>query len=363
MMSGYLAALLQELRLWGERLGKAPVETIFFGGGTPSLLPGKAIAGLLEQIRQTFVVSPTAEITAEANPDSALEDGWLFEARRAGINRLSLGVQSLEDADLAALGRLHSARAATAAFETARSAGFSNISLDFMWGLPGAGTPPQSQVQWLRQLKQITILQPEHVSAYGLSIEPDTDLEKACSRGDMVLPSEKEQASMYLAGSDYLEAQGYMQYEISNYARMGFECRHNLGYWEGAQYLGLGPAATSTIGNRRWTNPENLRAWQDEVKNRTIAATVETLDSRTQAQELLMLRLRMTKGLPLKEWHALTGRSFLKDYSALVTLLQQNGLASTRTGYFRLTKSGMLVSNTIISHFFEDFRTAPQKAP
>ena len=357
-INGYAASLIRELRLWGERLGKVPVETIFFGGGTPSMLPGGTIGKILDVTRRVFTVADNAEITAEANPDSALEDGWLFEARRAGINRLSLGVQSFDGADLVMLERPHNARAARAALETARTAGFANISLDLMWGLPGIAPQSQSQTQWLHQLRFAVDMQPEHISAYGLTLEPGSTLEKAVSTGKLVLPKEKEQASMYLAGSEYLESRGYMQYEISNYARMGFECRHNLGYWEGAEYLGLGPAASSTMGGKRWTNPDSLHEWQRAIKVGVIAPTVEKLDATAKAKEWLMLHLRMNKGISVKEWQDITGQSFLQEYAPLIALLQKNGLAATRTGRFRLTRSGMLVSNTIIAHFFEKIENA-----
>ena len=352
-LAAYSASLVRELRLWGERLGKAPVETIFFGGGTPSLLPGKTIAIVLNAVRKTFTLADSTEISAEANPDSALEDGWLFEARRAGVNRLSLGVQSFDDADLALLGRLHDAHAAKVAFETARTAGFANISLDLMWALPGPASQAQSQFQWLRQLRLAADLQPEHISAYGLTLEQGTPLEEAHAGGKIVLPKEKEQSSMYLTGAEYLESRGYMQYEISNYARMGFECRHNLGYWEGADYLGLGPAAVSTMGGKRWANFSDLGQWQRAIKVGVIAPEVEELDDQTRAKEMLMLRLRMNRGLSLKDWRQLTGRPFLTDYAPLISLLQQNGLAATRSGRFRLTRPGMLVSNTILAHFFD----------
>ena len=351
-ISGYLGSLLRELTLWGERLGKAQVETVFFGGGTPSLLPAEAVAGIMERVKATFDLSPSAEISMEANPESALAPGWLYGARKAGVNRLSLGVQSLDDQALGILGRPHSAREAAYACEQARNAGFSNINIDFMWGLPGRGIA-QSQVQWLRQLKEAVSLQPDHISAYGLTLEDDSPMAAACERGEFILPSEREQASMYVAGAEFLESQGFMQYEISNFARMGFECRHNIGYWEGKPYLGLGPAATSTLGARRWTNPADLEGWKKVVASGDLAQDFEDLDMETRLREMIMLRLRMTKGLPLKEWSALSGRSFIKDHASLVTALQQNGLASLRKDAFRLTRSGMLVSNTIISHFFE----------
>ena len=353
MIRWYLAILLEELHFWGGRLGNVPVATVFFGGGTPSLLPAKALAGILDEVRKTFSLDPAAEITAEANPESALADGWLFEARRAGINRLSLGVQSFSDADLARLGRAHDARTAEAAFMTARTAGFANVSLDLMWGLPGAPDRPQSQAQWLGQLKKIAELKPDHISAYGLTLEEATALAAACEGGEYALPTEKELSSMYLAGADFLESRGFMQYEISNFARMGFECRHNLGYWTGADYLGLGPAAASTLEGRRWTNPADPARWRNAVREGRLDSDAETLGTLDTLKELLMLRLRMSKGLAMKEYNAVSGRSFLQDFGSLAALLQQNGLAASRNGWFRLTRSGMLVSDTILAHFFE----------
>lgn len=353
MVRDYLTGLLGELRLWAERLGNAPVRTVFFGGGTPSMLPAKAIGGILEAVAKTFALDPGAEITAEANPESALADGWLFESKSAGLNRLSLGVQSFDNRSLALLNRVHDARTAEAAFHTARSAGFANISLDFMWGLPGPDNRPQAQRQWVAQLEKAVELRPEHISGYGLTLEPGTDLERACSSGALTLPGEKELASMYLAGAEYLESRGYMQYEISNYARIGYECRHNLGYWRGGDYLGLGPAATSTLKGRRWTNPRDLDEWRGQVRTRTIASRAELLDAPTRLKEFLMLRLRTTKGLPLKEWRERTGRSFLKDHAPLIAALQKEGLAASRKNRFRLTRTGMLVSDAILAHFFE----------
>lgn len=352
ILKGYLAVVLAELAAWGERLGRTRVETVFFGGGTPSLLPAGLLARLLEAVGKTFMLATDAEITAEANPESALADGWLFEARQAGINRLSLGVQSFCDTDLARLGRAHDARTAEAAFTTARAAGFTNISLDLMWGLPGAPGRPRSQSHWLLQLKRAGELKPEHISAYGLTVEEGSPLEQSCAREECSLPGEKDLASMYLAGAEFLEGQGYMQYEISNYARMGFECRHNTGYWQGADYLGLGPAATSTLHGRRWTNPADPRLWRERVREQCMDDGAETLGKQTRLKELLMLRLRTSKGLALKEYQTLGGRAFSHDFKELAGVLCKNGLAATRDGRFRLTRSGMLVSDAILAHFF-----------
>lgn len=350
-VSAYLETLLREMALWGERLGRAQVETLFFGGGTPSLLPLKALEGILHRARSLFSLDAAAEITLEANPESALAPGWLHGLRKTGINRLSLGVQSLEDDVLRMLGRAHTAREAAYACELARDAGIANLSLDLIWGLPGRGRG-QSQAQWLRQLKQAAALKPDHISAYGLTLEEGTPLAVACADGRLSLPAEREQASMYLAGAEFLESRGFMQYEISNFARMGFACRHNLGYWEGREYLGLGPSASSTLGGRRWNNPSDPAVWREAIRNRSVDAAFEELDLPTRLKELLLLRLRLNKGLRLQEWKALTGRSFLRDYAGLVEPLQKNGLAATRRGTFRLTRSGMLVSDAVLAHFF-----------
>lgn len=363
-MQEYLASLLGELRIWSRRLGKRTVRTVFFGGGTPSLLPAKAIEGILEQTAKRFTLPNDAEISLEANPESALAEGWLFDARKAGANRLSLGVQSFNDKILRILGRPHDSRAAEAAYANARAAGFANLSLDFMWGLPGAARP-QSQREWLEDLRKGAELKPEHISTYGLSLEAGSPLEAACAGGELILPGEDALGSMYLAGGDFLEESGYMQYEISNFARMGHACRHNLGYWQGEDYLGLGPAAVSTIDGRRWSNPSDIGEWRKMVARGKPGESAEEITGEIRLKERLMLSLRTCRGLDMKEWRALSGRSFLKDFKELVEALQNNGLASVRQGHFRLTRAGMLVSDAALALFFarlEAIAPAPGKA-
>jgi oxygen-independent coproporphyrinogen-3 oxidase len=204
----------------------------------------------------------------------------------------------------------------------------------------------------LRQLRKAVDLQPEHISAYGLTPEENTPLERALACGELELPSERSQASMYLAGAELLESQGFMQYEISNFARLGYACRHNIGYWEGRDYLGLGPAAASTLNNKRWTNPADLDAWRQAVGQGRAGERAEELGAKERLKELLMLRLRMSKGLSLKEWKERSGRTFGQDFARLIPALRGQGLAAVREGYFRLTRPGMLVSDTILAHFF-----------
>jgi oxygen-independent coproporphyrinogen-3 oxidase len=355
MLRSYLAALLREMRRRAAQCGRVPVETIFFGGGTPSLLPGRAVAGILDEARRSFNVAADAEISLEANPESLLLSDLPREARKAGVNRLSIGVQSLDDAELALLGRAHESRAARAAVDVARAAGFASVNLDVLWGLPGRAGRAPSQMRLLALLKNVADLQPDHLSAYELTPEQGTPLAGALAKGELVRPGEKALASMYLAGAEYLESRGFIQYEISNFARLGFACRHNLGYWQGRDYLGLGPSATSTLGNRRFTNPADLAAWMASTA-RGAEPPCEILDAATRLEEMLMLRLRTTAGVSFAEWRRASGRSFSADFAAPIALLRREGLASVRKGHFFLTRTGMLVSDAIIARFFADLK-------
>jgi oxygen-independent coproporphyrinogen-3 oxidase len=342
-LEAYVAALPLELRHWGKKLGHPRLETIYCGGGTPSLLPPWALRRILPEIAKHFELDPALEWTFEANPDSALDEGYLASLLRFGVNRLSLGLQSLSDDELRRLGRPHDARQAVAAYDLARRAGFANISLDVIWGLPG-----QRELQWLEQLKVLVGLHPEHLSCYGLTLEPGTPLAETAAAGELVLPGEAEQGRMYVRGAEYLEEQGYLQYEIANFARLGYASRHNSGYWEGRDYLGLGPAAVSTLAGVRHENPHDVREWAGLVKAGQGGRGAVALTAAEKAREMVMLSLRTAKGLRLAAYRRATGRDFLKDNEALVTALRQNELIRISGGHLRLTKNGFLVSNVIL---------------
>lgn len=346
-VTAYADTLFLELAHWGDRLGGSEVESVFFGGGTPSLLPPRLVGLILERIGKYFHLAPRAEITLEANPESLRGGHRAAQYLTAGVNRLSLGVQSMDETMLRVLGRSHKAADSLHSVFLAREAGFANISVDLMWGLPG-----QSVRQWLQTLKDVLRMNPEHVSAYGLTLEPGTDLEREVEEGRLRLPEERDQNIMFMEGAALLEQNGYLHYEVSNFARMGFQCRHNTGYWEGEDYLGLGPSATSTIAGRRWTNPAGQNAWDTRVRQRTLGSEVEELTLRTRALELMMLRLRTARGLRMQAYRELTGRDFLRDHKRMVQALHENGLIRIRNGYLRLTRSGMLVSNAILSNLF-----------
>ncbi|MBD5557729.1 MAG: radical SAM family heme chaperone HemW [Desulfovibrio sp.] len=344
----YVDTLLMELALHADTLGGANIQSVFFGGGTPSLLPPRIVGVILDRLGRHFHLGDKTEITLEANPESLRGRNVVPDLLSAGVNRLSIGIQSLDEAMLRTLGRPHKAQDSLQAVFAAREAGCANISMDLMWGLPG-----QSVRQWLQTLKDAVRMSPDHISTYGLTLEPGTQMELECEEGRLVLPPERDQNIMFMEGAAYLEAQGYLHYEISNFARMGFQCRHNLGYWDGLDYLGLGPSATSTIAGRRWTNPASQRAWDNMVRTGALGKSPEVLTPTVRVLELIMLRLRTANGLRLKSYRELTGRDFLRDNQRLIQALHENGLIRIRNGYLRLTRSGMLVSNAIIANLFE----------
>lgn len=358
MINEYLDALLMEIALYGEKFPGTRIQSIFFGGGTPSLLPPKAIAVIMDRIAKAFKIAPKPEITLEANPETLKGGSVMYDLLDSGINRLSLGAQSLDDNMLRMLGRPHKAQDAINAIMGAKAAGFGNVSVDLMWGLPN-----QSIRQWLQTLKEITQLGVEHISSYGLTLEPGTTMEKECSEGRLMLPPERDQALMFMEGAALLESRGFIQYEISNFARMGYQSRHNMGYWEGADYLGLGPSSTSTVGNVRWTNPANMETWKTLADNRKLAENKEILTPRTRLLELVMLRLRTARGLRLKAYRDMTGRDFIKDHKKIVQAMYDNGLVKILNGYLSLTRSGMLVSNAVIGNLFERINESLDKAP
>ena len=340
----YAAALPLEIRHFGGKLGRPKVETVYFGGGTPSLLPAWALSRILPEIPKHFDLHPAVEWTFEANPDSAQDVAYLRSLLGYGVNRLSLGVQSFSDASLACLGRPHNGKAALAAVNAVRQAGFANLSLDLIWGLPG-----QREGAWLEELRTAVRLRPEHLSCYGLTIEPGTPLAAEAEAGGLTLPPESEQGRMYIHGAEYLEEQGYLQYEISSFARMGFQSRHNSGYWEGRDYLGLGPGAVSTLSGVRHENPREVRDWAALAKAGRCGAGGVALSREERVREYVMLSLRTAKGLRLSLYKRLTGIDFVKENEGLLTALRQKELIRLSGGHLRLTKNGFLVSNLILA--------------
>ena len=360
------ATILKELSILAEYYKNTPVTSIFFGGGTPSYIPIKDMEDILFYIIGHFSVLEDCEISLEANPES-VSTVKAVAYRKMGFNRVSLGVQSLNNKYLQVLGRPHSPHDAQKAYHALRSAGFANISLDFIWAIP-----EQRLRTWIDDLKQAIKLAPEHISAYSLSIEEGSYFDLLDKEGKLKLAGEQEQAQMYKTASAMLEEAGYMQYEISNYAKMGYQCRHNLGYWLGNDYLGIGPSAASTVGNIRRTHSAVLEDWALDISSgfaNDIAAqiqgktytgkmsyTTEYLSKTEQLCELVMLRLRTAKGLNVVEYNELSKGNFLKEHSKLLQLLDKNNLMRIKNGYVYFTRNGMLVSNSILEHFFRNIK-------
>ncbi|MBU1247896.1 MAG: radical SAM family heme chaperone HemW [Proteobacteria bacterium] len=356
--SWYMKTLLLEIELWGRRLKRPSIATIYFGGGTPSLVPLNQLQRIMEAIHKHFRPMPRMEVTLEANPESTQDASWFRGLLSLGINRLSMGVQSLTDDDLKRLDRPHNARMAVEAFQQARQAGFTNISLDLIWGLPR-----QRLKQWLDQLKTISRLGPEHLSCYNLTIEEGTPLYRQSLEMDLELPYEQEQGKMFIYGAEELESLGYLQYEISNFARMGFESRHNQGYWEERDFLGLGPSAVTTIGNRRYRNPLFMDEYDAAVRGDFSSIGFEELDEQTRLTEMVMLALRTSKGLDLKEHRKRAGFDLVKTHEKLIKALIANDLARINRGRLRLTKPGMAVSNVIMERIALAEPPAPSSTP
>ncbi len=330
-------ALLTEIALVQEEGWSQPFDTFYLGGGTPSLLPGGVLATIFTQLRRRFVFTDDAEITLEANPDDVtLEKLGLW--RDLGVNRLSLGVQSLQDAELGFLGRRHDAAQARRALGLAREAGLANLSVDLMYALPG-----QSLAGWLTTLKEVLAYRPEHLSCYQLTAAEHTPLGAAVARGEMVLPGEEEQRTFFLATSELLEAHGYCHYEVANFARgQPYISRHNSKYWQHGPYLGLGPAAHSFDGRRRWWNVRSVAQYCWQLAEGVLAiAGSETLSEVQLRLEALALGLRTRQGIALAELDS------CPQAGRVLAELAQAGLITVHGGRACPTRRGLVVADSL----------------
>ena len=356
----YAEALLREIDLRGEVLGSRQVETIFFGGGTPSLLPVPLLGRILEALAVRFSFAPRTtggaedlEISLEANPESLSAPGRAAALKALGITRLSIGAQSFDDARLRLIGRPHTAAGVEKAIRAAQQAGFGNIGLDLIRGLPGSGRQAaHTRASWLRELRRTVSLAPRHISAYCLTLEPGTPLAETADT--LRFPTEAAQAAMYHEGAAFLESEGFPQYEVSNFARPGFSCRHNQGYWRGADYLGLGPSAVSTLDGIRRTNPPDFAVWRAACLNGDTLGETEALPRETIALERLMLGLRTVEGVSLSAWEALSGRSFAATHGDLARALEAAGLVRVSADRLAPTRQGLAVADAIVERFVED---------
>lgn len=344
----YASALREEIRRAGERQ-PLQARTLFFGGGTPTVMPHRLLEATLRAAQDAFRIGPDAEITSEANPGTT--DAGRFAALRGmGVNRLSMGVQSFDDAELHWLGRMHSAAEAEAAYDAARRAGFDNINLDFMFGLPG-----QELDTWSGTLDRALALGPDHISLYSLTIEHGTPLYDAVRRGVQAPPDDDKAADFYLLACDRLARAGYEQYEISNWSRPGFECRHNLVYWHHEPYLGFGPGAHSFDGARRWWNVRPVPHYIQRVNaGESTERGGEHIDERLGMGEFMMLGLRLVaEGVADARFLRRFGVSLYEVFDGEIEALVRRGLLESLPGRVRLTPAGRLLGNQVFSEFLQ----------
>jgi oxygen-independent coproporphyrinogen-3 oxidase len=344
----YLEALFVEVdgRAMSDEFYGAPVRTVYLGGGTPTVLPTDWIAELLTRLRYRFPFEPNAEITIEANPGTVNEE-QVAALLSGGVNRLSLGVQSLSDEVLRTLGRVHSAAEALAAIEGARAAGGANLSLDLMFGIP-----EQSMPQWQETLQETVGIRPEHVSLYALSVEPGTPLSCSISAGELPAPDDDLAADMYETARETLTRAGYEHYEISNFARPSSQCRHNRIYWADEEYLGLGASAHSFRGGIRWNNSADPGVYMEWIeRGRLPVARAERLCAVERVGEMLMLGLRRAEGASSAEIAARCGRSPEELFGEEIERLCRGGMLLAEDGILRISPEKWLVSNEVLRRF------------
>lgn len=345
----YTAALCREIAGRGGLLSDRVVDTVYIGGGTPTVLPERCLARLGRALRESFKLDPGLEFTVEANPGTV--DGDKLAALLAmGVNRLSFGVQAFDDAVLAAAGRLHTAREAVAAVEAARRAGFANISIDLMYGLPG-----QSPESFRAGLEQAVRLPLRHISVYGLKVEEGTPFAAMAAAGTLALPDEDDEAAMYELAAAFLPRRGWGRYEISNYAAAGYECRHNLKYWRYQPYLGLGAAAHSFWDGERLANLVGAGEYIARMEAGACpVAERERAGRETAMAEFAFLALRTAAGLDFASFRQQFGVDFLQQYSSIIGNLAARGLIERGAAGIRPTPAGMRYGNIVFGAFLPD---------
>ena len=334
----YVDRLVDEITAYREN-DKIPASTLYFGGGTPSLLKPEQLEKIISALKLVFDFSIDLEFTIESNPGTVTADK-LRAFKSLGCNRLSLGVQSMIDSELSSLGRIHTAKDSEHAFAAARAAGFGNVSLDLMYGIPG-----QSINTFRYTLERVLELSPEHLSVYGLIVEPGTPFFR--ERDSLIFPSEDEECDMYYMASDLLRERGYAHYEISNYAREGFSSRHNLKYWRAEEYIGIGASAASYFRRRRYVNTSRVAEYLCSRGVNYISD--ELIDVDTAAYEYAMMRLRLSEGVSLSDYRRRFGRDLLSDREEELRRLEALGLVTLDGDRFNLSERGFYLSNTILT--------------
>lgn len=346
-MKNYAEALLAEAGglFAAENLDDYKVISVFIGGGTPSLLEASDVERILETLRKLFYFSPDTEITIEANPGTLTREK-LNIYLKAGINRLSLGLQSADDRELRTLGRIHTYQDFLESYKAARKAGFANINIDLMSAIPG-----QTYESWICNLRTAAALRPEHISAYSLIVEPGTPF----AGMDLELPDEDTEYRMYEDTAAVLKEYGFRQYEISNYALDGYECRHNIGYWRGIEYLGIGLGASSLFRGKRFRNTQNMEEYIQYSSNvEKIRRDSLVLTEKDREEEFMYLGLRMTEGISEAEFKRKFGRELREVYGEILERYKSMGLLKKTGEFWSFTRQGIHVSNWILADFLQE---------
>lgn len=345
----YVRDLEQEIRSYKTFAADYQVSTVYFGGGTPSILETGQIERIIGALRQTFRIEKKAEITLEMNPGTAQKEK-LKVYRQLGINRLSIGIQSVKNENLNLLGRIHTYEDFLESYHMAREAGFDNISGDLISSLPG-----QTLEEWKEELEILIRTPLEHLSVYQLIIEEGTEFYERYGEHEELLPDEETSREIYLWTGEYLENQGFRQYEISNYARAGKESRHNLRYWERKDYLGLGLGAASMIRNMRMSNTRDWEKYRTGCRDpRKIREEVEFLEEPRQIEEFMFLGLRKTRGVSRKEFRRTFGKDLDLIYEKTLKKYLENGMLQESGDRIFLSEEGILLSNQIFADFLFD---------
>ncbi len=344
-LNSYFNALKREIREETETAGRT-ADTVYFGGGTPSCVPPRFILEVMEELRKKYRITEDAEVSLEMNPGTLKDDGPVIY-RDAGINRISLGVQSLNDVTLKRLGRIHSAFDVKKTYETLRTAGFNNINCDLISSVPG-----ESSTDLKRSLDGIVAMDPSHISVYSLIIEPGTPLYDEYKGGGLTdLPNEDETADNDLMIINTLDAAGYERYEISNYSLPGKACRHNEAYWQRKEYRGFGPGAASLVGHRRFTNTRNM----EEYKNKPGGILAEDihLTKREEMEEFMFLGLRECKGVDKNDFYRAFGHDITDVFGAEIEKQKEKGFMEEGSGRYFYNTKGLAVSNVLMADFIE----------
>lgn len=372
MRREYTDKLLEEIRIQSSFVREYQIDTIFLGGGTPSILDAADITAIMGALKEHYDIAPDAEVTIEVNPGTVKMEG-LAAYREAGINRVSMGLQSADDTELRYLGRIHTYDEFLKSFQRVRMAGFTNVNVDLISAIPG-----QTPESWRNTLKKTAMLKPEHISAYSLIVEERTPYydrygghvemegyemspeERRILMALPDLPDEDTEREMYYMTRNCLGEQGYERYEISNYARPGFECRHNVGYWTGTGYLGLGLGASSYLEGCRFHNTSDFQSYvsahiDDKAEfNQTLRQDFEQLSVKSKMEEFMFLGLRLTRGVSAEGFITRFGQSIRNVYGGVIDKLEREGLLEHKNGYYRLTERGLDLSNYAMSLFLLD---------